>query len=967
LARILIAEDSPTQAAQLTTALANHGFDVSAAGSGEEGLSQFNGASFDLVISDVVMPGMSGYEFCRRLKAHRSRGNVPVILLTSLHEPMDIIQGLESGADNFMTKPYRVDELIHRVEQLLDNRRMRAESRVSLGIDIMFLGRKFTISSDKEQILDLLLSTFEDTVRANHELQRSKAELAAAKSEIQRYAVELEQRVSDRTAALSESERRFQDIAEASADWLWETDTEHRYATMGQSPQHGGPLELLLGHTRWDLAGGDIVNDDNWRRHKEDLDAHRPFRDFRYTTTYPHGQFMALRVSGKPIFNETGEFRGYRGASTNETAIVEALTRAEDAEALFRDAIESFSGGVIICDAADRIAHSNGYMRDRFPECAELLRPGVSFEEFTRAVVAAGNYPDAVGRENEWIAERMSAHRAAAGATEYRQRSRWVLVTERRMSNGGISVVGIDITGLKQAQAALAASEGRLDRAQAIAGIGSWEIDLETSQLLWSKEMYRLRGMAPGECEPSIADILSAVATVDQPRVRDWYDRLGAGKKPPPIEFRLARRDGEPRSVIFEGTEVWDAGRGIVKIAGTARDVTSLRATERQLIHAQRMEAVGNLTGGMAHDFNNLLGVIIGNVDILRTLVKGNAELEELAGDALEAALKGADLTRRLLAFARRQPLQPERVSANELIANITRLLSRTLGEAIKIKVELASDLWPVYVDPAQLEAAITNLATNARDAMSRGGMLSITTRNTQLDAEYASRHTDLESGNYIAIEITDTGEGIPPEIIGRIFDPFFTTKEQGKGTGLGLSMVFGFVKQSGGHINVYSEPGIGTTFRLYLPQASAEGAAVEKSAVCETPPCGGETVLVVEDNAALRRISVRLVQSLGYKIIEAENADAALAAFEREQIDLLFTDVVMPGQLNGFELAREATARRPPLKVLLTSGFPDTKLNSSLEGSKIRLLCKPYRVVDLADAIRAALDRDGEERGPGA
>ena len=259
-------------------------------------------------------------------------------------------------------------------------------------------------------------------------------------------------------------------------------------------------------------------------------------------------------------------------------------------------------------------------------------------------------------------------------------------------------------------------------------------------------------------------------------------------------------------------------------------EISERRQAEAQLIQAQKMEAIGNLTGGMAHDFNNLLGIIIGNLDLLRDLHSSDPDADELAGEALSAALRGADLTRRLLAFARRQPLQPTKTDLNELIAGIVKLLERTLGEDIQITLDLNPDTWSVVVDPAQLESALTNLATNARDAMSGGGQLIIVTGNRELDADYASQHAEVRPGEYAVIEVSDTGSGMPPEVASRIFEPFYTTKEQGKGTGLGLSMVFGFIKQSGGHINVYSEVGIGTTFRLYLLRAEAgvdAGAAI--------------------------------------------------------------------------------------------------------------------------------------------
>ena len=422
----------------------------------------------------------------------------------------------------------------------------------------------------------------------------------------------------------------------------------------------------------------------------------------------------------------------------------------------------------------------------------------------------------------------------------------------------------------------------------------------------------------------------------------------------------------EPVSTRSKGVRLWHVKKlpifgedGQPKyILGLAEDVTERRAIETQLAQAQKMEAIGNLTGGMAHDFNNLLGVIIGNLDVLRGLKKADEDVVELAGEALDAALRGADLTRRLLAFARRQPLRPERTEVNELVEGITTLLRRTLGEHIEVTMELAPELWPAVADPAQLESSLTNLAFNARDAMPNGGRLMITTGNRQLDADYSAQHPEVTPGDYAMIEVSDTGTGISTEVASRIFEPFFTTKGRDKGTGLGLSMVFGYMKQSGGHINVYSEVGIGTTFRLYLPRAGLDIATGIRAPAASIALGRGETVLAVEDNAALRRIVVRQLRELGYRVLEAENASAALAVLERDAVDLLFTDIVMPGEIAGFELARIALKRWPSLRVVLTSGFPEAKIAGNLDTAAVaRLLSKPYRKEDLAHALREVLD----------
>jgi PAS domain S-box-containing protein len=394
------------------------------------------------------------------------------------------------------------------------------------------------------------------------------------------------------------------------------------------------------------------------------------------------------------------------------------------------------------------------------------------------------------------------------------------------------------------------------------------------------------------------------------------------------FECRYVHRDGHVVPLSWMG--VWSEAEEQHFFIG--RDISDREAIEQRLRQAQRMDAVGQLTGGMAHDFNNMLGIVIGNLDLLRLGGGLNPEQSELVGDALEAALYGADLTRRLLAFARRQPLQPQRVDINGLVSNTIRLLARTLGERIPIRLDLA-----------------------------HGGTLTIATANRVLDADYAAAHVDLDPGDYVMIEVCDTGAGIPPDIMARVFEPFFTTKEPGKGTGLGLSMVFGFAKQSGGHINVYSELNQGTTFRLYLPRAPrAEPPQLQPSPA--VPASGGsETILVVEDNEGIRRAVGRQLIQLGYRVFEAETAAAALAVLAAEKIVLLFTDIVMPGEMGGVELARTAMARWPELKVVLTSGFPEARVSGTVEGlAGLRLLSKPYRRDELARVLREAID-DGQ------
>ncbi|MDE2495367.1 MAG: PAS domain S-box protein [Alphaproteobacteria bacterium] len=423
------------------------------------------------------------------------------------------------------------------------------------------------------------------------------------------------------------------------------------------------------------------------------------------------------------------------------------------------------------------------------------------------------------------------------------------------------------------------------------------------------------------------------------------------------LELDALQKDGTTIRVELTITAL--ARRGGYVFNGFVRDLTEKLATEAKLRQSQKMEAIGNLTGGIAHDFNNLLAVIVGNLDELQLLSKGDTEATPLVDMALSAALRGADLTQRLLAFARRQPLQSKRIDPGKLLREHAKFLSRTLGEAIRIELDLPGNTWPIVADPAQLEAAILNLATNARDAMPKGGRIRIATSNCHGDDICALRVADLPPGDYVVVEVSDDGVGMTPEIRGRVFEPFFTTKERGKGTGLGLSMVFGFVKQSNGHISVSSEPGAGTTFRLYFPRARV---ADEEAVAVNLRPVGlgrGETILVVEDNADLRRLVVRQIESLGYRVTQAENAPAALAVARGGAIDLLFSDIVMSGGGNGIELARQVLAQSPQTRVVLTTGFVDGAVweRFGTLARSVRILKKPYRKGQLAEVLRAALD----------
>jgi PAS domain S-box-containing protein len=751
------------------------------------------------------------------------------------------------------------------------------------------------------------------------------------------------------------------------------------------------------------------------------------------------------------------------------------IEEVEKARVRLLDAFEVMPEGLALFDADNRYVLWNRRYAELHAGILDLTI-GKRLEDVVGEAVAKGRYPEAIGREKDWLESRIHSHAQPEASREYRlANDRWLRVDERRTSDGGSIGVRIDITELKRREESfrllfdanpipmwiwdhetyryLAVNDAAVahygysreqflqltlfdlhlpedydalrqitrDRQAGQHGHRNWSHVKADGTVITSTayaKFWKYQGrdaslVAAVDCTERLKaendlkltreflnTIIESVPTpiivkdVNELRYRlinkaaERYFGLERsamlGKTTvealPPESARLVnsldKKALETEAPVADEHTILTPGSGI-KQASTIRlpirdengtikhllivieDVTQKRTFELQLQQAQKMEAVGNLSGGIAHDFNNLLTIIIGNMDLLRGELEGSPEILKTLDKVLDASLRGATLTQQLLAFSRRQPLTTSSFDVGVLIENISTLMSRTLGENVVVQTKCAPDIWPIEADAHQLESAILNIAINARDAMPDGGKLSILTRNTHIDASQASS-MELDAGDHVAIEISDTGSGIPEEAINRVFEPFFTTKSAGKGTGLGLSMVYGFVKQSRGHVAFESKSGVGTTFTLYFPRAAVNSTAQTPSQQFVKPVARSyqETILVVDDNVQVRTTAAAQLKRFGYRVLVADDAKAALRLLgSNEQIDLLFTDIVMPGDLNGKQLASEARKLRPHLKVLFTSGYPivadEENADTALE---FALISKPYRQRDLARAINSAL-----------
>ncbi len=759
---------------------------------------------------------------------------------------------------------------------------------------------------------------------------------------------------------LQESERHAQAIMDATVDGLAVIDE------MGVIERVNRAVISMFGYTSDELVGRNVkmlMAEPFRSRHDLYLARYRETNKARIVGA-GGVEVVGERKDGTtfPIDLVIGELmldgrRRFIGAMRD-------LSDRVNIQAMLTEAIESTSDGFVYFDPDGRLVLCNRKYLEAYAYLKDVPKvEGMTFEAILRLGLSK-NYiadPLAVSDPEAWLRLRLQHFHTPPEEPLLRHLSdgRWLMVSDRRTPSGGLVGVRTDVTERIHIEQALRESERRfrllVDGARDYAIVMLDPVGNVTS---WNEGARQITGY-------DADDIIGRSHQAFWPPARSVAGAPAAALRTAQESGRYAGREQRARK---DGSLFW-ADVVISRIdsesesvppgfASIMRDVTDRIAIEEQLAHAQKMEAVGQLTGGLAHDFNNLLQVVMTNLEFM--LDRGADEETSLrAGDALRAAERGAELTGQMLAFARRQTLSPRRTDVRTLIEELAGLLRRTLGENISIDLRLAPLLRGVMIDRGQLENAILNLALNARDAMPQGGRLRIAADNIDFDDAYIRQHPEARRGRYVAISIADTGTGMPDDVRAHAFEPFFTTKEIGKGSGLGLSMVYGFVKQSGGHIQLDSAPGRGTTLTLYLPEAPVQGAAAGSKSAVEPLSRGlGETVLVVEDNHDVRRLAVTMLGGLGYRVIEAADGPAALAMLDASvDVKLLLTDVMLAGGMSGPDVARVARTRRPEVKLAYMSGYAGDAGGRTALDPDVPFIAKPFTRSGFARAIRTAID----------
>jgi PAS domain S-box-containing protein len=864
---VLLADDNFDMRSYVERLLRLAGYRVESRADGRAALAAARSLKPDLVLTDIMMPELDGFELLAKLRAEEELKATPVILLSARAGEEAKIEGLRAGADDYLIKPFAAREVLARVETNLQLARTRREAARLLRDEARTLESVNQVGMAIAAELDLekTVQVVADTAR-----QLSGAAFGAFFFNL-----------------ADQHGESYKLYAQSGA-------SREAFATFPRLPVFGA---LRAGGV---VRSPDITDDPRfgWNPPPDDT---------------LNEQLSVRSYLAAPVVSRTGELLGGLCLGHPQPDVFDL--RAERAVSAI-----SVQAGIAIEKA-------------RHYQAAQ--------EEIRRR-----KQTEAALRESEQSLERRVTERTAELAAANERLIREAAERER--------------------------AEGRFQHlVEAVVDYALFTLDANGIISNWNTGAERIKGYRAAEI---VGRHFECFYTEEERAAGAPRRALAAAAKEGKFEAEgwRVRKDGSRFWASVVINVIRNKRGSIIGFVKITRDVTerreaqnALTRAQEQLAQAQKMEGIGQLTGGVAHDFNNLLTIIIGNLEILQRVIRSRpTDIQTLARStehAMRGAQRAAALTQQLLAFSRMQPLDPGPVDVNRLVTAMSELLRRTLGEQITIENVLAGGLWQVFVDANQLEVSIINLAVNARDAMPAGGKLTIETANVSLDATYAASQAELVAGEYVVLCITDSGAGMTREVRARAFDPFFTTKDFGQGTGLGLSQVYGFVKQSGGHVKLYSEPGHGTTVKLYLPRHHASaGASVETELATMTPyGARGETILVVEDDDDVRDYTTGILRELGYVVLEAPNAPVALhIAGGQSRIDLLFTDVGLPGGINGKHLADAARKRRPGLRVLFTSGYARNAIvhDGRLDPGVV-LITKPFTYAALASKIRDVLD----------
>jgi PAS domain S-box-containing protein len=894
--KVLYVEDSQQLADLCVAAMEIHGYDVVTAANCTDGRVQFANGTFDLILLDYNLPDGDGISLAKEFQANSS--DIPVVLITAQGSEKVAAEALGAGVSAYVIKsgrevyttilPNVIGNTIANSKTQIAAKQLQQQVKANEANLQAFLDalkdRAVLIEADgtvlaaneaQGELYGVPLSSLigENIYELDHPLtaksRRKRADavlesgIPAMESgvaladndkflEISSYPVSDERGTPVRVAFLStdvtdqvkmqnslrESEERFRDFAELGADRFWETDDQFRF-TYFSSPVKNLrlPIEKILGKVLWGISGSEKIHP-GLIKIKELCLKHEPVNQILFETSYEREDVASIRISAKPMFDETGIFTGYRGSTKDETEEIQAKERAESVERQFFETLENSDIGLALWGPDERLVNYNSQYLKFNSLMAAHIEIGMSYEEFSRKRLSVKPFINSDIPEEEWLADRQKKFRNSNSVREFQRGTQSFELKSQRFDDGSTMMYLTDITDKKH------------------------------------------------------------------------YEEI-----------------------------------------------------QRQSL---KMEAVGQLTGGIAHDFNNILAALHGNLSLIEIEPSDTEKLFKRLERAKKTVMRGADLTKRLLAFSRKQQLEPVSTDVRSLISDILSMMQRTLGEGINIDMKSSSDLWLALVDVNQLENAILNLVINARDAMAGSGSVKISTFNHIYIDEGKGQYGGLEDGRYVAITVEDSGHGISPDELDKVFDPFYTTKEFGQGSGLGLSMVHGFIIQSGGGIRIESEVGAGTKVIMLLPHAENIITDLEINLQNEIEnPIGdeseqkdnGSTVMVIEDDADVREIMVSALENYGYAVVDGGDGREAVEIAKNHQavIDLLLTDVMLPNGNRGPNLAREIEDDIEGLKVLLMTGYAQENLLSSDE-HRYSLIQKPFEINKLISTIDALI-----------